>query len=89
VSGTKWNLCLVGARRILGQIDAIERALEGEIACADVLQLIASVGGAIGGLMAEVIEDHISFHVFVPSLGAKERAAAADDLIEIVHSYLK
>jgi FrmR/RcnR family transcriptional regulator, repressor of frmRAB operon len=80
---------LARVRRILGQIDAIERALEGEIACADVLQVIASVRGAVDGLMAEVIEDHIRCHVCAPSLEAKERAAGADDLIEIVHSYLK
>jgi DNA-binding FrmR family transcriptional regulator len=76
-------------RPILGQVDAIERALEAEVACADVLRVIASVRGAVDGLMAEVIEDHIRWHVCAPSLGATERAAGADDLIEIVRSYLK
>ena len=76
-------------RRIIGRVDAIERALETEVVCADVLQLIASVRGAVDGLMAEVIEDHIRCHVCAPSLEAKERAEGADDLIEIVRSYLK
>jgi FrmR/RcnR family transcriptional regulator, repressor of frmRAB operon len=80
---------LARVRRILGQVDAIERALEAEVACADVLQVIASVRGAVGGLMAEVIEDHIRCHVCAASLGAKDRAASADDLIEVVRSYLK
>jgi DNA-binding FrmR family transcriptional regulator len=80
---------LARVRRILGQIDAIERALEAEVACADVLQVIASVRGAVDGLMAEVIEDHIRCHVFAPSLGSKERADGADNLIDIVRSYLK
>jgi DNA-binding FrmR family transcriptional regulator len=80
---------LARVRRILGQVDAIERALEAEVVCADVLQVIASVRGAVDGLMAEVIEDHIRCHVCAPSLGAKERAEGADDLIEIVRSYLK
>ena len=80
---------LARVRRILGQVDAIERALEAEVACADVLQVIASVRGAVDGLMAEVIEDHIRSHLCAPSLGATERAAGADDLIEIVRSYLK
>jgi DNA-binding FrmR family transcriptional regulator len=80
---------LARVRRILGQVDAIERALEAELVCHDVLQLIASVRGAVDGLMAEVIEDHIRCHVCAPSLGAKERGEGADDLIEIVRSYLK
>jgi DNA-binding FrmR family transcriptional regulator len=86
--GEKTKL-LARVRRILGQVDAIERALEAEVACHDVLQVIASVRGAVDGLMAEVIEDHIRCHVCAPSLGAKKRAAGADDLIEVVRSYLK
>jgi FrmR/RcnR family transcriptional regulator, repressor of frmRAB operon len=76
-------------RRIRGQVEAIERALEAEVGCADVLQIITSVRGAVNGLMAQVIEDHIRCHVTAPSVAAKERAEAADDLIEAVHSYLK
>lgn len=80
---------LTRIRRIRGQVDAIERALEAEIGCADVLQVIASVRGAVDGLMAEVIEDHIRCHVSAPSLGAKERSEGADSLIEVVRAYLK
>jgi DNA-binding FrmR family transcriptional regulator len=80
---------LARVRRIRGQVDAIERALEAEIGCADVLQVIASVRGAVDGLMAEVIEDHIRCHVSAPSLSAKERAEGADSLIEVVRAYLK
>ena len=50
-------------RRIRGQVEAVERALESDTGCADVLQLIASVRGAMNGLMAEVMEDHIRMHV--------------------------
>jgi FrmR/RcnR family transcriptional regulator, repressor of frmRAB operon len=80
---------LARVRRIRGQVEAIERALEAEVGCADVLQVIASVQGAVNGLMAEVVEDHIRFHVIAPSIAAKERAEAADDLIEVLHAYLK
>ena len=34
-------------RRIKGQVEAVERALESEADCASVLQLIASTRGAI------------------------------------------
>ena len=73
-------------RRLRGQVEAIERALEGEAGCAPVMQLIVSVRGAANGLMAEVIEDHLRHHVAGPAEG---RAAAAEELIAAVHSYLK
>lgn len=75
-------------RRIRGQIEAVERALEQEIGCADVLQLIAGARGAINGLMAEVVEDHVRAHVMDPT-HEQERAHAAEELIDVVRSYLK
>jgi DNA-binding FrmR family transcriptional regulator len=81
---------LARVRRIRGQVEAIERALEAEIGCADVLQVIASVRGAVNGLMAEVMEDHIRFHVVDPAHEANsERAKGAQDLIDVVRSYIK
>jgi DNA-binding FrmR family transcriptional regulator len=73
------------ARRIGGQVEAIERALEQEMTCSDMLRLIASARGAINGFMAEVLEDYIRTQVVDPS---QERDAAhaltADELIEVV-----
>ena len=83
------NKLLARVRRIRGQIEAVERALEGEIGCADVLQLIASVRGATNGLMAEVLEDHVRLHVADPALQPDSRRAGADELIEVVRTYLK
>lgn len=77
-------------RRIRGQIEAIERALESDQDCSDVLQLITAARGAMNGLMAELLEDHVRFHVLDPSRKpASAQAQAADELIEIVRSYLK
>ena len=77
-------------RRIRGQVEAVERALEAETGCADVLQLIASVRGAMNGLMAEVMEDHIRLHVVDPDpAGDPGRARGAQELIEVVRTYLK
>jgi FrmR/RcnR family transcriptional regulator, repressor of frmRAB operon len=80
---------LARARRIRGQVEAIERALEAEVGCAEVLQVIASVRGAVNGLMAEVFEDHVRNHVFAPALAPRERVEGAEDLMEVVRAYLK
>jgi FrmR/RcnR family transcriptional regulator, repressor of frmRAB operon len=77
-------------RRIRGQVEALERAVEQEIGCSDVLQLITSARGAINGLMAEVLQDHIRMRVLDPLREPDgKRASAAEELINVVHSYLK
>jgi FrmR/RcnR family transcriptional regulator, repressor of frmRAB operon len=81
---------LARVRRIRGQMEAVERGLETEIGCGDVLQLLASVRGAVNGLMGEVMEDHIRFHVVDPAHEKnRERAKGAEELIEVVRTYLK
>lgn len=77
-------------RRIRGQVEAIERALTEEKDCGDVLQLITAARGAMNGLMAELVEDHVRFHVLDSARKpTPEQAMAADELVEIVRSYLK
>lgn len=76
-------------RRVRGQIEAIERALEKEQGCAAVLHLVVAARGAMNGLMAEVIEDHIHLHVADPALLDPDRARGAEELVEIVQSYLR
>jgi DNA-binding FrmR family transcriptional regulator len=82
---------LVGrVRRIKGQIEAVERALEAELGCADVLMLVASVRGAVNGLTAELLEDHIRHHVVDPAHEQNpQKAKGAADLIDVVRTYLK
>jgi DNA-binding FrmR family transcriptional regulator len=81
---------LARVRRIKGQLDAVERALEAELGCGDVLQLVASVRGAVNGLTVELIEDHIVHHVVDPNREPDaDRARGATDLIEVVRTYLK
>jgi DNA-binding FrmR family transcriptional regulator len=74
-------------RRIKGQADAVERALEAEASCHEVLMLVASMRGAINGLITEVIERHIEHHVADPTDPA--RAKGAEELISVLRSYLK
>jgi FrmR/RcnR family transcriptional regulator, repressor of frmRAB operon len=77
-------------KRIRGQVEALERALEEEKGCAHILHLVAGVRGAISGLMAEVVEDHIRFHIVDPAHERDaEKAQGAAELIDVLHSYLK
>jgi DNA-binding FrmR family transcriptional regulator len=71
-------------RRIRGQVEAIERALESEADCADVIQRIASCRGAMNGLLAEVLEEHITEHFATPA-----NIQASRQLLSVVHSYFK
>jgi DNA-binding FrmR family transcriptional regulator len=75
-------------RRIRGQVQALERAIEEEKGCASVLHMIVGARGAMSSLMTEVIEDHIQLHVVDPDKGA-ERSRGAEELIEAVQAYLK
>jgi len=81
---------LARIRRIRGQVDAIERALDSEQECAGILQLMAACRGALNGLMAEVMEGHIRFHVLSPNNGKNSsQMEAAEELIDVVRTYLK
>jgi DNA-binding FrmR family transcriptional regulator len=76
---------LARVRRIRGQIEGIERAIEESTDCYAVLQQTAAVRGALNGLMAELIEGHIRHHV----LADNKNGAGAEELIDIVRSYLR
>jgi FrmR/RcnR family transcriptional regulator, repressor of frmRAB operon len=81
---------LVRVRRIRGQVEAVERALREEQECSDLLQLVSACRGALNGLMAELVEGHIWFHVLDPDRPKDSpQAAAAEELIDIVKAYLK
>jgi len=77
-------------RRIKGQIEAVERALETESDCAVVLQRVAAARGALNSLMSEVLEGHVRRHILAPAaVRPVERKQFAQDLIGIVRAYLK
>lgn len=81
---------LLRVRRVRGQVDALERALEAEKGCVEVLHQIAAIRGAMNALMAEVIEEHVISHIASAAVTSQaERAKGADELIEVVRAYLK
>lgn len=81
---------LARVRRIRGQVEGIERALESEAGCAQVMHLIAGVRGAVTSLMAEVVEDHVRTHLVDDAKhpGALD-TAATEQLLAVVRTYLK
>ena len=80
---------LTRVRRIRGQIDALERSLEGDAECRAILQQIAAVRGAANGLMAEVLERHIRETFDRNACYSREVSQSVDDTIELVRAYLK
>jgi len=80
---------LVRVRRIRGQVEALEKALDQDDDCSKILHLIAGSRGAMDGLMAEVLEGHIRTHVADPKAKPSERTQATEDVIELIRSYLR
>jgi DNA-binding FrmR family transcriptional regulator len=82
---------LIGrVRRIRGQLEAVEKALEQEKGCFEVLQTVAAARGAMNGLVAEIVEDHVRFHVLEPGTKpSAKQARAAEELIDVVRAYVK
>jgi DNA-binding FrmR family transcriptional regulator len=77
-------------RRLRGQLDAIERTVEQEGPCGDLLQQITSCRGAMNGLLAFVLEDHIRSHLVVVNDDPDDDVGdAREQLIDIVHSYFQ
>ena len=73
-------------KKVIGQLESAQRAIEEDAHCADILQRLAAARGAINSLMGELMEDHIRNHMPRKTKSSEE---AADDLIEIVRTYLK
>jgi DNA-binding FrmR family transcriptional regulator len=73
-------------KKIIGQLESVQRGLNDDEQCADVLQRLAAARGAINSLMGELMKEHIRNHM---PRNSKSSGEAVDDLIEIVRTYLK
>jgi DNA-binding FrmR family transcriptional regulator len=77
-------------RRIRGQVEAVERALNEELECTQVLQQLTACRGAIDGLLVKVLEDHVRFHII-----DRHRHRGADptdagkELLDVIRMYLR
>jgi DNA-binding FrmR family transcriptional regulator len=73
-------------KKLIGQLESALRAIEDDAHCADILQRLAAARGSLNALMGELMEDHILNHMPRKNKSSTE---AAQDLIEIVRTYLK
>jgi DNA-binding FrmR family transcriptional regulator len=73
-------------KKVIGQLESVLRGLNDDEPCAEVLRRLAATRGAINSLMGELMEDHIINHMPKNSKSAEE---AAEDMIQIVRTYLK
>jgi len=80
---------LARVRRIGGQVNAVERGLSGGADCAELLQLVAAVRGAVGGLLDEIIAQHLAEHVVRPGLDDAEREEGAAQVMAVVRRYAR
>jgi DNA-binding FrmR family transcriptional regulator len=81
---------LARVRRIAGQVQAIERSIDGERDCSDIMLLIATARGAMSSLLAEVVAGHVHHHMIDPHrrpTTAERRAA--DELTGVVKAYFR
>lgn len=79
---------LARIRRLKGQMEAVERALEAEKPCGEVLMLLSSIRGALAGLTVEIMQEHLDDHVVEASSDA-ERVEAARELSDALRTYLR
>jgi DNA-binding FrmR family transcriptional regulator len=79
---------LARVRRLTGQMQALERALQASAPCGDVLQQLASIRGALNGLTAEVMDGHLREHVLDADNDAA-RAQAVEELSAILRTYVR
>lgn len=79
---------LTRVRRIQGQAAALEKQLDQEGDCIAALQQIAAIRGAVNGLMAAVIEGHLTEHVVnEPELAQRQQDLTV--VLQVINSYLK
>ena len=79
-------------RRIKGQAEALERAVEQGTDCGALLQQLSALRGATTGLMAEVLESHLRETMARPAEAAQSAATDNDEIaaiMRVIRPYLK
>jgi DNA-binding FrmR family transcriptional regulator len=78
-------------RRIEGQVRGLQRMVEDERYCADIIVQVASVQEALRGLARNLMKNHLQ-HCAAKVLTSgkpKETAAMYDELLELIYTHLR
>ncbi|HEY1843477.1 MAG TPA: metal/formaldehyde-sensitive transcriptional repressor [Buttiauxella sp.] len=82
------KMLLTRLKKIQGQSTALEKMLNRDHECSEVLQQLAAIRGAVNGMMLQVIEGHLTDHVVQePVLEQREEDLAV--VMQVIKSYLK
>ena len=77
-------------RRIAGQVGGLERMVEEERYCADILMQIASVHEALRAVARELMRNHLKHCASSAIRGRPEEAEAMyDELVELIYKFLR
>ncbi|MQB56073.1 formaldehyde-responsive transcriptional repressor FrmR [Rahnella sp. RcJ3] len=80
---------LTRVRRIKGQLEALEQALERGEDCSPILQQITSIRGAMNGLMAGVLESHLREELMNSNTTVEARESSIEDAVTLIRTYLR
>jgi len=76
-------------KRVRGQLDALQLALEDGADCGPVLQQLAAIRGAVNGLMSSILESHLREELSQVSAGPGIPDKSIEDVVALVRSYLR
>ncbi|MCA9138838.1 metal-sensitive transcriptional regulator [Botrimarina mediterranea] len=76
-------------RRIAGQVAAVQRMMDEDAYCVEILTQIAAASGALGKVGQKILESHIKSCVAgaLESGNAKQRDEKLEELIKIFRKY--
>ena len=80
---------LTRVRRLKGQLNSLENALESEQDCKAILQQIAAIRGATNGLMAQILESHLRESFMEDGHIDPKTHHSLNNDIELIRTYLK
>jgi DNA-binding FrmR family transcriptional regulator len=76
-------------RRVRGQVEAVERALDEERGCEEVVRTLAAARGALNALAAEVLCEHVQEHLGSPEVSPRARETAAGELALVIRQFIR
>ena len=86
---TQRKKLLARINRLMGQLEALKRAVEEaqtDDQCNQIMGQMASIRGAMNGMLMLFLEEHVRHHVAAGETRA-DRDAAAEDLLSALNSY--